>query len=105
MLIWSTIESFASPTGNPVRVLDAETAFILHQFHALKDRFSYLIGLVDALGIVEREDPDWAFIGRFPRTGRPRGARLAFPAHHLRPSRLGCTPAPRTFGAASQSVA
>ena len=64
-MIWSRLESLDSPGGRQVRVIDAETAFLLHLFHALKDRFSYLIGLVDVLRIVEREDLDWEYIDRF----------------------------------------
>ena len=64
-MIWSRLESLFSPGGRRVRVIDAETAFLLHLFHALKDRFSYLIGLVDVLRIVEREDLDWEYIDRF----------------------------------------
>jgi hypothetical protein len=63
-LIWSRVEIFESPSCKPVRVLDAETAFILHLFHTLKDRFSFLIGLVDVLRIVERENLDWEYIDR-----------------------------------------
>jgi hypothetical protein len=64
-LIWSRMESFESPAARPVRVFDPETSFILHLFHALKDRFSYLISLVDVMRIVEGEDLDWQYIERF----------------------------------------
>lgn len=64
-VLWSRSEALESPSGKPMRVLDAETSFILHLFHTLKDRFSYLIGLVDILRIVEHEMLDWEFIDGF----------------------------------------
>ncbi len=63
--IWQRTEHLESPAGNAVRVLDPETSLILFLLHLLKDRFSYLLGFVDVVHVLEREDIDWGFVDDF----------------------------------------
>lgn len=67
-LVWSRTERYPTPSGREVRVLDPELSLIHFIFHVLKDRFSYLRGLVDITRLIEREPLDWEFIDSFLRT-------------------------------------
>jgi Uncharacterised nucleotidyltransferase len=49
------------------RVIDAETSLIQSLLHLTKDRFSILLGFVDVVRIVQREDLDWRYIDRISR--------------------------------------
>ncbi len=63
--IWARCTDLATPADGKVRVLDPESSLILFLFHVLKDRFARLLGLVDLVRIVDREDLDWQFIDDF----------------------------------------
>jgi Uncharacterised nucleotidyltransferase len=58
--IWSRTIPFETPSGRAVRVPDSETALLQFLMHLNKDRFRYLLGFVDVLRILEREEVDMA---------------------------------------------
>lgn len=64
-LIWGRTRPFRLPSGQTVRVPDPEISLIHFLVHVNKDRFPYLLGLVDVHRILEREELDWEFIDRF----------------------------------------
>jgi hypothetical protein len=66
-VIWGRTEQLQSPGGHTVRVLDAEASLVLFLLHLLKDRFSYLLGFVDVLHVLDRADIDWEFVDAFVR--------------------------------------
>lgn len=65
--IWDRTMPFESPSHDLVRVVDPETSLIQFLLHLTKDRFPYLMGYVDVVRIVERENLDWDYIDRFLR--------------------------------------
>ncbi len=67
-LMWDRTVSFDLPEGDQVRVLDPETSLIHFLLHLNKDRFSWLLGFVDVVHLIEREELDWDYIDRFLRT-------------------------------------
>jgi hypothetical protein len=64
-VIWDRTHAFPLANGSTVRIVDPELALIHLLLHLNRDRFSYLLGLVDVARILEREDLDWGFIDRF----------------------------------------
>lgn len=66
-LIWDRCQYIELPSGGEARVLDPEVSLILFLLHLNKDRFSYLLGYVDVVRLIEQEDLDWDFIDRFAR--------------------------------------
>lgn len=66
--MWERTVLLDQPQGGTVRVLGPETSLIHFLLHLNKDRFSHLLGFVDIVHLVEREDLDWGFIDRFLRS-------------------------------------
>jgi hypothetical protein len=79
--IWRRTSLFAAPGLGTVRVVDPETSLVQSLLHLTKDRFPFLLGFVDVVRIVERENLDWDYIDRFLREeGLETSAYLALAA-------------------------
>jgi len=66
-LIWERTQQLRTLVGGTVRVLDPEISLVQFILHLIKDRFSYLLGFVDVLRVIERSTIDWRFIDQFVR--------------------------------------
>ncbi|MEX1133493.1 MAG: nucleotidyltransferase family protein [Acidimicrobiia bacterium] len=65
--IWQRTTGFDGVDHGAFKVVDPETSLIQSLLHLTKDRFSLLLGFVDVVRIIEREDLDWNYIDRFVR--------------------------------------
>jgi Uncharacterised nucleotidyltransferase len=61
-MIWDRTVPFPLTDGREVRILDAEAQLFHFLMHLCKDGFPFLLGYVDVVRIVEREQLDWAAI-------------------------------------------
>ena len=66
--LWKRTTLQALPSGASVRVPDPETSLIHFLLHLNRDGFRNLLGYVDVLRILQREDLDWDYIDRFVRS-------------------------------------
>jgi hypothetical protein len=66
-LIWSRTVPYALPAGGTVRVLDPEAQLYSFLTHVIKDRLSTLLGFVDIVRLVQREELDWEVVRTLAR--------------------------------------
>ena len=64
-LVWSRTHAADLPGGGTVRLLDPEVSLILFLLHLNKDRFRYLLGLVDVQRVLAEEEIDRDFVAQF----------------------------------------
>jgi hypothetical protein len=64
-LVWSRTAALDLESGATARVLDPELSLVVFLLHLNKDRFRYLLGLIDVRNLLERESVDWDFVATF----------------------------------------
>jgi len=65
--VWERTTEFDSGEHGSFMVVDPESSLIQSLLHLTKDRFSLLLGFVEVVRIIEREELDWDYIDRFVR--------------------------------------
>lgn len=63
--VWARLVDVEGPEGVSVRSYDAETSLVYFLLHLNRDRFRYLLGLVDVHRLLERTSIDEEFFNRF----------------------------------------
>jgi hypothetical protein len=66
-MLWERSVLYQAPDGAWIRVLDPEAQLFHFLIHLNKDRFPCLLGFVDVIRVIQREDLDWAAFGELAR--------------------------------------
>jgi hypothetical protein len=65
--IWDHVEPYTAPNGRALLVLDPAAQLFHFLLHLNKDRFPCLLGYVDVVRVVQRDDVDWTAVGHLAR--------------------------------------